>query len=113
MSFDRVRKLWLRLWGRYGPRRRVIVVEGDSLPSELPERDLVLAEEDGERWCVGVRCPCGCGHAIELLVIAEAKPRWDISVSADAYPTLRPSVWLRSGCKSHFHIRDGRILWCG
>jgi hypothetical protein len=27
-------------------------------------------------------------------------------------PTLRPSVWLRTGCRSHFWIRDGRVEWC-
>jgi len=27
----------------------------------MPRRDLVLAREDDEDWCVGMRCPCGCG----------------------------------------------------
>ncbi|MDM9644782.1 DUF6527 family protein [Rhizobium sp. S163] len=27
-------------------------------------------------------------------------------------PTLHPSVWRNSGCRSHFWVRRGRIAWC-
>jgi hypothetical protein len=37
---------WLRrAFDRYGPRRGLQIVEGDSLPARLPRRDLVLARE--------------------------------------------------------------------
>ena len=104
---------WRRTWGRWGPRRRLRVIDGDSLPSRLPTRDLVLAREDGEDWCIGMTCPCGCGRPIELLVINEAKPRWDVSVDAQGFPNLSPSVWVKTGCRSHFWIRGGRVHWCG
>ena len=39
-------------FGRYGPRRGLEIVEGDSLPARLPRRDLVLAREGDEDWCV-------------------------------------------------------------
>lgn len=103
---------WRDLWGRLGPRRRLLVIEGDSLPSLLPKRDLILARENGEDWCVGLLCPCGCGDPIELLVVAEAKPRWDIWSDSDGWPSLTPSVWRQSGCRSHFWIRRGRVSWC-
>ncbi|MCX4141123.1 DUF6527 family protein [Paraburkholderia sp. SEWSISQ10-3 4] len=93
-------------------RRRVRITEGDSLPRKLPLFDLVLAREDDEDWCVGFRCPCGCNERVELLLIKEAKPRWDIAVTRDMRPTLIPSVWLNKGCRSHFYVRDGRIVWC-
>jgi hypothetical protein len=85
---------------------------GDSLPKKLPWRDMVVAREGEENWCVGIRCPCGCGSAIELLLIREAAPRWDLSTDASGLPTLRPSVWRRMGCRSHFWVRAGRIDWC-
>ena len=104
---------WLRnAWARFGPRRDLVVIEGDSLPKRLPRRNLVLAREDKEDWCVGMRCPCGCGDTIELLVIKEAKPRWDIAVNAKGQPTLSPSVWRKTGCRSHFWLRRGRVEWC-
>ncbi|MCK1298466.1 MULTISPECIES: DUF6527 family protein [unclassified Bradyrhizobium] len=105
---------WLRrAFDRYGPRRGLEIVEGDSLPARLPRRDLVLAREGEEDWCVGMRCPCGCGQGIELLLVEEAKPRWDLSVDSSEFPSLKPSVWLQTGCKSHFWLRRGRVEWCG
>lgn len=103
---------WLRrTWQSYGPRRRIRIVPGDSLPGKLPSRDLVLARDDGEDWCVGFRCPCGCGALIELLVVEGARPRWDVLIQRNR-PTLKPSVWRNVGCRSHFWVRDGRIIWC-
>lgn len=103
---------WRNVLAGLGPRRRLRIIEGDSLPARMPIRDVVLARDDGEDWCVGMRCPCGCGHVIELLVIAEAKPRWDVSVDIQGRPSLSPSVWLRKGCRSHFWLRNGRVYWC-
>ncbi|WP_338341959.1 DUF6527 family protein [Shinella sp. WSC3-e] len=48
-----------------------------------------------------------------MLVVDAGKPRWDIAVDAKGRPTLRPSVWRNTGCKSHFWLRSGRIVWCG
>ncbi len=107
-----LRRWWLKTWGSRGPARRLRTISGDTLPSRLPFRDLVLATEDDEDWCVGMRCPCGCGQVIELLLIAEAKPRWDLKLNRAGRPSLSPSVWLKSGCKSHFWLRDGYIKWC-
>ncbi|WP_248306350.1 DUF6527 family protein [Devosia oryzisoli] len=59
-----------------------------------------------------MRCPCGCGATIELMVIPEARPRWSITTDAQRRPTLHPSVWRKTGCKSHFWVREGRIQWC-
>lgn len=106
------KKLLLRVFDFMAPSRVLKVIDGDSLPDRLPVRDLVLAREQDEDWCVGMRCPCGCGRKIELLVIEEAKPRWDLDVDPKGRPTLSPSVWLRDGCRSHFWVRSGRVRWC-
>jgi hypothetical protein len=93
------------------PPRRLIIVQGDVLPARIPIRSIVLARDGQEDWCIGMQCPCGCGHTIELLVIDEAKPRWDYSVDTSGLPSLKPSVWRNSGCRSHFWLRKGRIQW--
>jgi hypothetical protein len=104
---------WLRrAWDRYGPARRLRTVAGDTLPRDLPRRDLVLAREGSENVCVGMRCPCGCGYQIQLATFDVARPRWDVTEDGHGRPTLRPSVHLRKGCQSHFHVRGGRIIWC-
>lgn len=83
------------------------------LPARLPRRDLVVARDDGEDWSVGMRCPCGCGDTIELMLVAEAKPRWWLTFDRRGRPSLSPSVWRRTGCRSHFWVRGGRVDWCG
>lgn len=108
----RLMRWFRRNWARIAPRRRLRVIDGDSLPSHLPRRDLVLARDGDEDWCVGMRCPCGCGRSIELLVIPEAAPRWDLRVDDKRRPSLSPSVWLQRGCRSHFWLTGGRVRWC-
>jgi len=107
------RPQWLRrVWSKLESPRELIIIEGDSLPSTLPSRNLVLAREDREDWTVGFYCPCGCGRRIELLLVKEARPRWKLTQDKKGRPTLSPSVWLRGGCRSHFFVRAGRIVWC-
>lgn len=101
-----------RLWDDYGPARKLLVIEGDALPAQMPRRNLVLTRDDGEDWSVGMLCPCGCGDTIELMVLPSAKPRWSVQVDEAGTPTLQPSVWRQNGCRSHFWVRRGRIHWC-
>lgn len=102
---------FLKLKENLLPARSVTVIEADTPPQEMPWRDLVLAREDGEDWAVAFRCPCGCGKRLELLLIDEAKPNWSIMIGKSGKPTLHPSVWLKGGCKSHFWLRDGKVIW--
>ncbi|MGE6743310.1 DUF6527 family protein [Allorhizobium pseudoryzae] len=101
-----------RLWDRWGSARRLVVIEGDALPTPLPRRNLVLTRDDGDDWSVGMRCPCGCGDTIELMLLEEARPRWDVVTDSAGRPSLHPSVWRKTGCMSHFWVRNGRIHWC-
>lgn|SRR5690606_6859501 len=102
---------FLKLKENILPVRRTIVIEADSPPQKLPRRNLVLAREDNEDWAVAFLCPCGCGKRLELLLISEAKPNWSINVDKRSRPTLHPSVWLKGGCKSHFWLISGKVVW--
>lgn len=108
----KLRQWFHHLWDLYGPARRLRVIEQDSLPARMPLRDLVMTKDDGDAWSVGMLCPCRCGSMIELLVIPGAKPRWDVDIDKKGRPSLKPSVWRQSGCRSHFWLRNGRVFWC-
>jgi hypothetical protein len=93
-------------------KRKAYYVEADSPPESILGRDLIVAREGGENWAVAFLCPCGCGDRLELVLIPEAKPHWSITVDDRALPTLRPSVWRKTNCKSHFFINQGKVSWC-
>lgn len=57
-------------------------------------------------------CPCGCGDVIELMLIPEATPHWRLIIGTDKKPSLKPSVWRNTGCRSHFWLRGGSVEWC-
>jgi Family of unknown function (DUF6527) len=103
---------WRRLVSRVAPRRSLRIVEGDMLPAKFPRRDLVIARDGDEDWSIGMRCPCGCGQRLEMMLLEGVKPRWDVSVDQRGRVSLQPSVWLKEGCKSHFWVRSGKIVWC-
>ncbi|WP_322069510.1 DUF6527 family protein [Paraburkholderia bannensis] len=104
--------IWiLSLLEKLLPARKLEVVEGETLPEKLPRRNLVLLQDSGENWSVGMRCPCGCGQPIELALIPEARPKWRLQVEHSHAPTLSPSIWMKEGCRSHFFLRHGRVEW--
>ena len=106
-------RFWLRsLWQRHGPKRRLIIIEGDTPPTPVPSRHIYLCRDEGDDWSVAMRCPCGCGEDLELMLLREVKPNWTLKTSDDEPPTLRPSVWRKSGCEAHFWLRNGYIHWC-
>jgi Family of unknown function (DUF6527) len=47
-----------------------------------------------------------------MMILKEVKPRWDVAVDTQGHVSLHPSVWLREGCRSHFWVKSGRIIWC-
>lgn len=104
-------RLWRSTKERLLPARRVTLAQSDELPEALPRRGLVLVREGQDNWCIGMKCPCGCGQRVELPLILEADPKWALEVDVKFRPTLRPSVWLKDGCRSHFLVKAGKVVW--
>lgn len=104
---------WLRnIWHKYGPRRHLVVLNGDTPPESIKDRHTYLCKDEGEDWSLSMQCPCGCGDKLELMLLKEVTPHWTLRATKKRYPTLHPSVWRQSGCNAHFWLRDGRIIWC-
>ena len=102
----------IKIWSKYAPRRKLIINEGDTPPKRIKSRNLYLAQEDGEEWAIALKCPCGCGDRLELQLTPESRPHWKLLNNNEKHPTIHPSIWRQRGCKSHFWIKKGRILWC-
>jgi hypothetical protein len=81
----------------------------DDLPRRLQPRRVYLT--GNPTWRVAFLCPCGCGSVVELCVLAEVDPHWRFAVDDKRRVSLQPSVWRTNGCRSHYFIRRGRIMW--
>ena len=80
-------------------------------PDELLPQTLYAVGEGGHLWHVVLVCPCSCGATIALNLLPDDSPRWTLHEHPGG-PTLSPSVWRTAGCKSHFILRRGEIIWC-
>jgi len=88
---------------------RVVHLNDD--PDDVLPETLYTIGENGNLWHVVLVCPCGCGATIALNALPDDSPRWALTEEAGG-PTLCPSVWRTSGCRSHFVLRRGEIIWC-
>ena len=84
----------------------------ESLPDRLDSRKLYLVGDDECEWTAVMSCPCGCSSVIQLSLARDSRPSWRVYRHRDGTISLLPSVWRTVGCRSHFILYNGRILWC-
>ena len=97
-------------WWRFRTRIKSVAVE--ELPERLQKQRLYLLGAR-EPWGAALLCPCGCGEVIHLSLMQQDSPRWRLKLEPQGVPTLTPSVWRTKGCRSHFFLRQGSVVWCG
>lgn len=103
-----IRRIFDKTRSRFKPSYRWVLAE--VVPEKFHQHTVYLVGE-GEPWQAAFLCPCGCGARIQLSLVRDDQPRWDFTAHSDRKITLHPSVWRKSGCQSHFFLREGRILW--
>jgi len=91
------------------PFRAIFV---DEFPDSLRPRAIYIAGETGHAWAASMVCPCGCGDMIQLNLLPQVRPCWQVETHEDGTVSIAPSVWRQQGCRSHFFVRRGRIDWC-
>lgn len=103
---------WIVRWftGFFRPRYGFKEVRG-AFPPKLRRATLYVLKEDGTPWQAAMICPCGCNATLEMNLLPDERPMWRYNVNAKGYPSLYPSVWRRVGCRSHFFLREGQIMW--
>lgn len=58
------------------------------------------------------QCPCGCGRVVELNLNPKSSPLWSVKWNVMGTVSFTPSIWRKSGCRSHFFFKHGQIIWC-
>ena len=102
---------WLRSLFRRSARQWK-TVRVDDVPEKALVNVIYLVGEGKFLWFAVFLCPCGCAELIQLNLLADASPQWQVIQNGDGTITLAPSVWRTKGCGSHFFVRRGRIVWC-
>lgn len=80
--------------------------------NEINSKDFIKVVYHNKPIWALFRCPCGCDNVISLSLQKIHNPYWKVIINPNGRPTLYPSVWQIKGCKSHFLVRDGRVIWC-
>lgn len=84
----------------------------EELPDTYDNNVLYLIGENNIFWQAAMLCPCNCGDLIQLTLDTKGKPRWQVFLNKKNQPTLKPSVNRKVKCKSHFILREGKVIWC-
>lgn len=82
----------------------------DDVPSNIVFKTIYLVGEQGYYWQFVMLCPCGCGSLLHMNLINDYKPFWSYEIFNNVI-SLTPSIDRRVGCKSHFFIKNGKIVW--
>lgn len=108
-------KAWLWLIGLFRPRERpqVSLSFVEAEPDLLESLHVYVVGTRQHPWKGMMKCPCDCGDVIELNMSPPGPPLWQIKSLEGQVVTLHPSIWRTAGCRSHFWIKYGRIVWCG
>jgi len=70
--------------------------------------DTVIVDRQGPRWLL-LSCPCGCREELPINLDSRAGPAWRLYQNTKTGLSLYPSIWRKTGCKSHFIIWRNRI----
>ena len=100
---------WFYAWLK--PPYQTLFVEED-LPARLERKTIYIVQEDGFLEQAAMLCPCGCRRVLNMNLIPDEHPCWQLTRHPDNTVTLYPSVWRKKNCRSHFWFRQGRIFWC-
>lgn len=71
----------------------------------------VVAGKDYQKWAY-FRCPADHGELIQLSLMQNRRPRWQVQIDVLSRPTINPSVRQIDGSYAHFWVRSGNVDWC-
>lgn len=89
---------------------RLRMRKSSDLPEQL-ENNIIYLIGDESPWLMVLKCPCSCGEEIRLNLLVEESPNWKYK-TRNKLIDVHPSIRRIKGCKSHFWIKSGKVIWC-
>jgi hypothetical protein len=105
---------WLFVTLRLIPRPAFVVERVAEHPDPAvmaADRIYVVGGKGYSKWAY-LRCPADEEEIIQLSLMPDRRPRWQIEEDVFGRPTIAPSVRQLDGSYAHFWIRQGRVDWC-
>lgn len=82
-----------------------------DVPDKMKDKTVYLISNQGYVWQCVLLCPCGCGEKLYTNLMDDFDPYWKYVIE-DKTISLKPSIDRLVGCKSHFFLTNGKIIWC-
>lgn len=106
------KKFWKSLRGWFEPVYKISRVV--QKPKQMDRYTVYLIVEDDSPWAAVLTCPCGCRADVWLnLLESPDRPTWTVDSIQNGKAHITPSVWRQTGCRSHFLIKRGKVIWVG
>ncbi|MBC7382939.1 MAG: hypothetical protein H7296_08075 [Bacteroidia bacterium] len=83
----------------------------DDVPESISSGKIYIVGNKGYHWQGVMLCPCGCKEHLYINFIEEQHPCWTYKIGGEKKITLHPSLWRKTGCKSHFFVKKGKVVW--
>lgn len=84
----------------------------EELPKEPDQKTIYIVRDEGFIEHATLLCPCGCGALLHMNLIPDDRPCWFVTEHGNETVSLKPSIWRKTGCRSHFIFERGHIRWC-
>lgn len=84
----------------------------EETPNKFQAYVVYVVTNQSYPWEIVMICPCGCNKVLFLNLLKEVHPHWTFEVDKTDLISIRPSVHRTVGCRSHFYLTKGEILWC-
>jgi hypothetical protein len=90
---------------------RLISMENQLPYENVEERTVYHIGTENWKWLLMFKCPCGCADVIHLSLLHKSPQHWTVKSDNETF-SIYPSINRKIGCKSHFFIKDGDVVWC-
>lgn len=99
------------LWYSNKFQYKVEIIPDNPKPEFLKNNIIyVVGGKYYAKWAY-LKCPCGCNDVIMLSLDLRKYPSWSVKQDKLGRATISPSIKKLDGCKSHFLIKKGILIW--
>lgn len=102
---------WFRLRYKEITAKRYRSIAVSEYPKHVNKNTIYIVSEGHFPDTIIFKCPCGCHADIYLNLLKDTRPNWDFDLNNKGRISIFPSIWRKVGCRSHFLIREGKIVW--